>query len=247
MVFSTSDNRQVIDEALNLLAAGLQPIVARNTGVVVAADSSMLIRLVLDRWDAAFHKQLGYRVKNLVYEVRDIRNDWAHNSRQFDYDETDRSLDSIARLLGYVGASPEAVEVNQLKEVRRRTHYRHVPSPAGKVQSQAGTGGLVEPLGDKWESFSLYLRDVAGQRLSTVRSRVSNCKRVEKFEGDLDTHFDADGCHDLLDRLTYSSHDQQFGAPQRHQVPIQGDVRNGSATLKQAVALYVNYRRYATG
>ena len=80
---------------------------------------------MLDRWDDAFHADLGYRVKNLLYEIRDIRNDWAHNSRSFDDDDTDRALDSIERLLDAIDATAEAGRLRQVKEDSRRARYIH--------------------------------------------------------------------------------------------------------------------------
>ena len=38
----------------------------------------------------------------------------------------------------------------------------------------------------------------------TISSRMSNCERVEEFEGDLDSHFDADGLRQLIERLAYT-------------------------------------------
>jgi hypothetical protein len=97
----------------------------------------------------------------------------------------------------------------------------------------------------KWERFAGYLREVGKIQDTAVRTRVSNCKRMEQFEGDLDDHFDADQCQKLLARLTYSTRDQELNIRPRHNIPINGDLRNGSATLKQAVTLYVRYRRHA--
>ena len=118
-----SNNRQVVDEALNVLGIGLRPFVAEITNQKVDADPSALIRLMLDRWDDAFHANLGYRVKNLLYEIRDIRNDWAHNSRSFNEDDTDRSLDTIERLLEAVGATKHAAQLKRSKERHRLARY----------------------------------------------------------------------------------------------------------------------------
>ena len=91
--------------------------------------------------------------------------------------------------------------------------------------------------------FEQYLRDVRRMSERTIGSRLSNCRRVERYKGDLDEHFDSDKCQDLLRQLTYSIDDQDRNGPPKHRIPIDGDVRTGSATLKQAVALYVQFRR----
>ena len=97
--------------------------------------------------------------------------------------------------------------------------------------------------------FSSYLRGLlkrgGKRRLQevTVQNRVSNCKTVERYEGDLDRHFDDDQCCDLLHRLNYSTVDHDTNNPPDHKIPIDGDIRSGSATLKSAVKLYVEFRR----
>lgn len=76
----------------------------------------------------------------------------------------------------------------------------------------------------------------------TVQSRVSNCKNVERYEGDLDRQYETDKFRALLERLKYSTGDQHLNKPPAHKVPINGDVRNGTATLRSAVTLYKQFR-----
>lgn len=91
--------------------------------------------------------------------------------------------------------------------------------------------------------FSNYLRYVRGHKEKTISNRLSNCRRAEHYEGDLDEHFDADQCQNLLWRLTYSTDDQDQKRRPKHKIPIDGNLKNGSATLKQAVGLYAEFRR----
>jgi hypothetical protein len=80
----------------------------------------------------------------------------------------------------------------------------------------------------------------------SVNSRVSNCRRVEEFEGDLDAAFHRDGMADLLRRLVYSKDDQNRARAARHGIPIAGNLYNGTATLRAAVNLYREFRSGAT-
>lgn len=92
------------------------------------------------------------------------------------------------------------------------------------------------------EKFKVWLttnRQLTGR---TIDSRIANCRTVEKYEGDLDLHFDEDRMRDLLERLSYSTKDQRGKGSTRHKIPIKGDVRNGSATLRSAVLLYNKFR-----
>ena len=222
----------------------MRALVSGESGVAVGADPSTLIRVMLDRWDDAFHAELGYRSKNLIFEVRDIRNDWAHNSRLFDDDDTDRALDSIERLLGVISATAEAGRLKQIKEDRRRARYINTTRDKPAVESQIPGGIPRNGRPTKWESFAGYLRETGQRRETTIRNRVSNCKRVEQFEGDLEDHFDKDECQNVLARLAYTSSDQDLDLKPKHDIPIHGDIRTGSATLKHAVALYVRFRQH---
>lgn len=70
---------------------------------------------------------------------------------------------------------------------------------------------------------------------SNARSR---CKRIENYEGSLDGHFALDRMKGLLSVLTYSRSDERSGVSARHRLPIDGDVVNGTASLRNAANLY---------
>lgn len=88
--------------------------------------------------------------------------------------------------------------------------------------------------------FSQWLKE-QGYDESTIRSRVSNCKTVEKYYLDLDRQYRKDKCEDLMTILSYTTADERSKLPPQHIIPINGDVRTGSASLKQAVKRYVEF------
>lgn len=92
----------------------------------------------------------------------------------------------------------------------------------------------------KEQEFKIWLYKKYQQ--NTANSRWSNCRTVEYYEGDLDEHFNKDKCKQLIERLSYSVRDERANKPLRHNIPINGNVRNGTATLKQAVKLYMDFR-----
>jgi hypothetical protein len=91
------------------------------------------------------------------------------------------------------------------------------------------------------KEFKAWLNEKYPDAEQTVRNRVSNCKNVEKYYGDLGDFFETDKCTAIINELTYSTSDERQNNPQKHKIPIDGDIRTGSATLKQAVKLYVNF------
>jgi hypothetical protein len=68
---------------------------------------------------------------------------------------------------------------------------------------------------------------------------LSRCRRVEKYEGDLDAHFKKDKMRSLLESLTYTKADQEAGVSPQHTIPIDGNILNGTASLRNAVKLYL--------
>jgi hypothetical protein len=97
------------------------------------------------------------------------------------------------------------------------------------------------------EDFKTWLRDSyvckngSAMADAAIATRIANCKRVEDFEGDLDKHASEDGMAGLLSRLNYSMEDQRQGVAPRHSVHIEGNRRDGSASLKSAVNLYKQF------
>ena len=79
---------------------------------------------------------------------------------------------------------------------------------------------------------------------STIRTRVSNCRRVEEFEGNLDEHYDRDRCETLLARLTYTMDDLRANRPVAHRIPIDHNCNQYTCTqsLRSSVVKYVQVR-----
>lgn len=131
------DARGQVGRALELLGDGLAPFVGERMLAVRGAnwydifrgrDNSSLERALMDprfllkvmtaEWDA-FSPPLKKRERNLIFELRDTGNLWAHYE-PFNWDDVDRALDSVERLLTPVDAE-KAATVRQAKvELRRR-------------------------------------------------------------------------------------------------------------------------------
>jgi predicted AAA+ superfamily ATPase len=179
-------NQDRIAKALDLLKVGLGPYVEREVqaamkaGTRIAAaqtiaadpvaknkrmaewDASLLLKLMWDAWNEVFRETLGPSERGLVGEIRGYRNKWAHQE-PFSGDDTDRALDSIARLLTAVSAK-EADDVQKMKmELRRvifdeqmRTERRRSSGTA--VESTAT--GTLKP----WREVVTPHKDVASGR-----------------------------------------------------------------------------------
>lgn len=93
--------------------------------------------------------------------------------------------------------------------------------------------------------FHTWLIQENGLNENTATSRVSNIKRIEKYYGSIDMLIQKGLINNLLKDLSYSKEDERNNRLPAHKIPICGDktdsIYNGSATLKQALELYLKY------
>lgn len=134
--------RALLTQALDHVAAGLEPIVARRFAELVpglsdwtavlreqderlgkffpsynSSDLVLLLRVFTERFGALgypFHGHADRSVSNLASELRVVRNRWAH-SAPFSQAETYRALDTAELLLRGLGIDEHADRVGALK------------------------------------------------------------------------------------------------------------------------------------
>ncbi len=181
-------NLERIQRALDLLRDGLVPFVERelkaqhaqqwleqarsavgatqerlfSDEAEVTWDAAALLAVLWNQWHLVFRKTLGQAERTLVSELRDVRNRWAHQE-PFSGDDTDRALDSVARLLTAVSA-PQADEVQRMKQELRRLIY---DEQVRNERRKAG-GSLIEGLATgavkAWREVVTPHADVASGR-----------------------------------------------------------------------------------
>ena len=178
-------NHERVGKAMNLLRDGLGPFVAREVGERLKAgkiredtvrkfagdpmlgqtlirdwDAAGLLKLMWEAWNEVFRASLGFSERSLVSELRDWRNQWAHQ-KTLTSDDADRALDSAQRLLAAV-AAPEADAVGGMKIELRRLVFeeqaRSVQRRAARVETAGG--GKLTP----WREVATPHPDVAGGR-----------------------------------------------------------------------------------
>lgn len=179
-------NQERVGKGLELLRDGLKPFVERelkakhgdrwNMELKAALsdkrlgagkgdplkDSAVLLVAMDKTWGPIFGAILGRSDRNLVLELIDVRNKWAHQE-PFSGDDTDRALDSIGRLLTAVSA-PQAEEVGTMKHELRRLIYaeqvRGEKRKAGGSLIEAAASGSLKP----WREIISPHADVASGR-----------------------------------------------------------------------------------
>ena len=157
-------NRDRVGKALDLLKDGLGPFVEREflrvhrkraddqarsyfndrqlrtDRPIREWDAAALLGLMSSRaWGDVFAQVLGQVERSHVSELRDARNKWAHQE-QFTGDDTERTLDTAARLLTAISAEQAAEVAKMLQELRRRV----IDEQTRSATRRAG-GSLIEP------------------------------------------------------------------------------------------------------
>ena len=181
-------NRERVGKAMDLLRDGLGPFVERefrNTygandaltraqsyfyqdsrlstdGPLAEWDSAALLGLMSFSWQDVFRQTLGQTERSIVNELRDWRNEWAHQA-PFSSDDTERALDSAARILTAVSA-PQADEVARMRTELRRL----VIDEQTRGQQRRAGGSLIEPAAaaalKPWREVATPHADVASGR-----------------------------------------------------------------------------------
>lgn len=159
-------NHERVSKALELLKRGLGPFVQQeftNTykdGAMTEAskiitfdslnakkpimewDVSVLLKLMWESWYNVFRNILGQPVRNLVSELRDHRNRWAHQE-YFSTDDTYRVLDSTGRLLTAISAS----QVNEIEKMKTELRRLLVDEQA-LMEKRKSTDSAIESSAD---------------------------------------------------------------------------------------------------
>ena len=180
-------NSERVGKALELLKDGLRPYVERElkatykdkwieaarpsfpdwqqtgkSGKELNWDTQALLQVMCELWQDCFKKILGPSERSLAFELRDVRNKWAHQ-KAFSTDDAYRAIDSVSRLLTAVSAEQvEAVE--QMKaEILRVKFDEQLRSQKRKESSIAVEGKPATGL-RPWREIVTPHPDVASGR-----------------------------------------------------------------------------------
>ena len=137
--------RQHVFEGMELLPEGLIPFVEKrlesqitghwqvevvqrvrglrpNGDGQVNWDQQGLLQVMMAYWKEAFAMVLGHPERSYVSELLEVRNKLSHNEN-FTYDDAERALDTMRRLLEAVSAKDVAEKISAARDTILRTKY----------------------------------------------------------------------------------------------------------------------------
>ena len=150
--------RQHVFEGMELLPEGLIPFVEKrlesqinghwqvqvvervrglrpNSAGQVNWDQQGLLQVMMAFWKEAFAMVLGHPERSYVSELLDVRNKLAHNET-FTYDDAERALDTMRRLLESVSAKEVAEKISASRDTILRTKYAELARNEERRKSQ---------------------------------------------------------------------------------------------------------------
>ena len=173
-------NREKVGQSLTVFKSGLLPFVERELKAKFGNDwktkgseglkykpkegddwdMSALLNVMCNHWHDVFAETLSFSEKNLVFELRDTRNRWAHE-HSFSSDDTYRALDSMERMLQTVSAGEVAIELGKHKmEVMRLKLADQTRHDSKRRAKNATEGNPAEGL-SPWRDIVEPHEDVA--------------------------------------------------------------------------------------
>lgn len=137
--------RQYVFEGMELLPAALIPFVEKrletslkghwqiqameklpslrpNSNGEIGWDQAALFNAMDRFWSEAFKAVLGRAERSLVNELGDVRNKLSHNET-FSYDDAERALDSMRRLMEAISAGETAEQLGKMRDTILRTKF----------------------------------------------------------------------------------------------------------------------------
>lgn len=176
-----TSNRDRVGRGFEILAAGLEPFIAERMAAALPKgadwakildeqerkkggsrtysrhDPHAQLKLMTEEW-RPFRDYLSRTEQNMIGELREIRNKWAHNER-FTSEQTYRALDTMVFVLVAVGAMEQADEVRQIRDDHQRAVYEAELRKAAKA---AAATPMIEGNGLKpWREVLRPHDDVA--------------------------------------------------------------------------------------
>ena len=132
-----------------------------------------------ETWNDVFRAVLGRAERNFVSELRDHRNNWAHQ-RPFSGDDAYRALDTMNRLLTAVSA-PQAADVEKLKMELLRVRYDEQARGERRKQASLAIESAAVTL-KPWREVVTPHQDVASGRYQQAEF-AADLQQASKGDG----------------------------------------------------------------
>ena len=209
----SKSNRTYIFEALDQFKDGMIPFVTtrletsltghwpsqvkskvevlRVSNGTIEWDVAGLLKTMMSFWGEAFRTVLGPAERSYVSEILEVRNRFAHD-QSFSYDDTERALDTIKRILESVSAGDAAEKVGAMRTAVLR---RRLDEQRRNEERKGSSGGTIKTGGHSglkpWRDIIRPHEDVASGTFQTAEfaadlSTVHSGKAASEYRNPTD-------------------------------------------------------------
>lgn len=152
------------------------PGITDDTARIDSLDILLMLRLIVQSWKDVFRPVMDRRSQSWARELIDTRNSWAHRTADgFSDDDTDRALDTMARLMDQI--DPETAVA--IRDLRRElmTPVEAVPAPEPRETTWSAMAPNTKPhTGTRalrpWRSVVAPKADVARGQFKTAEFAI---------------------------------------------------------------------------
>jgi predicted AAA+ superfamily ATPase len=107
----------------------------KASGGTISWDQQALLKTMMAFWKEAFGTVLGHPERSYVSELLEVRNRLSHNET-FTYDDAERALDSMRRLMESISAGDVADQIGKMRDTILRTKYTELQRNEERRKSQ---------------------------------------------------------------------------------------------------------------
>ncbi|MEX0283328.1 MAG: DUF499 domain-containing protein [Paracoccaceae bacterium] len=107
----------------------------KASGGSINWDQQALLKTMMAFWKEAFSTVLGHPERSYVSELLEVRNRLSHNET-FTYDDAERALDSMRRLMESISAGDAADQIGKMRDTILRTKYTELQRNEERRKSQ---------------------------------------------------------------------------------------------------------------
>lgn len=162
----------------------LTPAQARSAYGVVegdlqAFDLAALLRIADRNWaEVALKLKLKREARNLIFEMKEVRNRYAHASlRGVDPEDQLRDVDTARRLMESVGASTEAI--GKVRDIHRRLLLAVASGSDGQLSESSVVGGNTEPSFQTNNSDPIDIEGLPTKASERSKQKSTSKKKVD--------------------------------------------------------------------
>ena len=158
-----------------------QHLIRKSTDGSIHWDTQLLLKVMFINWNQIFKNILGHAERSYIGELREVRNEFAHE-KPFSSDDTLRALDTAQRLLSAVSAPDQARNVEATRTELMRTVFQEQARQRTRNKTVTLKSEITSKL-KPWREVVTPHKDIASGRYQQAEF-AADLAQVYRGEGE---------------------------------------------------------------